>query len=69
MNGMLYYVDTIKNEVVEVEDSRDRAMCVSPIFYERKRDALRKLEEHVERKYYESLSRLRTVRKELAAAT
>jgi hypothetical protein len=66
-DAKLYYVDRIRNEVIEVEETRDRLLSVSPIFYTRRIYALRELERHIERSYYEMLSRLRCVRREMAS--
>ena len=62
-----YHIDGKTNTVVTVPYSRDRAMCVSPIFYASHRAANIALKEKITNEVNERVRRIIEIEKELAA--
>ncbi len=62
----LYYVE--RGHVLSVAYTRDRAMCVAPIFFERKRDALIAAKDDLTVEINTRLARIMEIEHELANA-
>ena len=66
MTSTLFYVDIKQDTVRELEYTRQRALSVSPIFYQSRKEALMALKVRIEAKVQDGVDKLMSIERELA---